>query len=62
VKALFWLLVLGGVAAVCFTLWAIRRREMMRQRESEARGAALLAEALEAIRSKSRTTGSAARD
>jgi hypothetical protein len=61
-KALAWFVIVACLAAIAVVLWLLARKEMRRRRESEARSAALVAEAAEAIRSKVKTPEPSARD
>ena len=51
-KALLWLVILACLAGIGVVLWLTARKQAMRRRESESRSAAVLAEAVEAIRTK----------
>jgi hypothetical protein len=55
VKALVWLVIVGCVIGIAIALWAIARREARRRAESEARSAAMLGDAMQAMRAKART-------
>ena len=61
-KTLVWLIIVACVASIGALLWLLARKEANRRRESEARSAALVAEALEAIRRKAKTPEPGARD
>ena len=62
VTALVWLVIVCCLTGIAVTLWLLARRQAERRRESEARSAAMLTEALEAMRSKARTPEPGARD
>jgi hypothetical protein len=51
-KALLWLVVPACLAGIAVVLWRIARRQAMRRRESELRRTEMLAEAMDAIRTK----------
>jgi cbb3-type cytochrome oxidase subunit 3 len=61
-KALAWFVIVACVLGIAVALWLLARKEAKRRRESEARSAALLAEAIEAVRAKSKTPAPGARD
>jgi hypothetical protein len=53
-KTLAWLVIAGCVIAIPIVFWITLRRHAARRRESEQRGAALVAEAARALAAKAR--------
>jgi hypothetical protein len=51
-QALLWLVILACLAGIGVVLWLIARKQAVRRRESESRSAAILAEAMDALRAK----------